>query len=158
MGLRDYQDAKADVILKYNADEARNLKTYGEIPETVKVTDTVNFVDDGLDDDIEFGDDSGSGEDDDINDIWTPHLGFTILVHNENKALFGKYFSIATFHSQGTLNWVSYILKKQQHQHHQHIIIKTIFESEKSISYKQREKKNHDKINTPIRILFANFV
>lgn len=69
MGLRDYQDAKADVILKYNADEARNLKTYGEIPETVKVTDTVNFVDDGLDDDIEFGDDSGSGEDDDINDI-----------------------------------------------------------------------------------------
>lgn len=71
MGLRDYQDAKADVILKYNADEARNLKTYGEIPETVKVTDTVNFVDDGLDDDIEFGDDSGSGEDDDINDIWT---------------------------------------------------------------------------------------
>lgn len=69
VGLRDYQDAKADVILKYNADEARNLKTYGEIPETVKVTDTVNFVDDGLDDDIEFGDDSGSGEDDDINDI-----------------------------------------------------------------------------------------
>ncbi|XP_057376993.1 eukaryotic translation initiation factor 1A, X-chromosomal-like [Daphnia carinata] len=69
VGLRDYQDAKADVILKYNADEARNLKTYGEIPDSVKVTDTVNFVDDGLDDDIEFGDDSGSGEDDDINDI-----------------------------------------------------------------------------------------
>merc|ERR1712127_910531 len=55
VGLRDYQDAKADVILKYNADEARNLKTYGEIPDSVKVTDTVNFVDDGLDDDIEFG-------------------------------------------------------------------------------------------------------
>merc|ERR1719318_325140 len=25
IGLRDYQDAKADVILKYSADEARNL-------------------------------------------------------------------------------------------------------------------------------------
>merc|ERR1719481_1770497 len=30
IGLRDYQDAKADVILKYSADEARNLKSYGD--------------------------------------------------------------------------------------------------------------------------------
>lgn len=37
IGLRDYQDAKADVILKYTADEARNLKTYGEFPETGKI-------------------------------------------------------------------------------------------------------------------------
>lgn len=36
LGLRDYQDKKADVILKYNADEARNLKSYGEIPESGK--------------------------------------------------------------------------------------------------------------------------
>ena len=28
----DIQDAKADVILKYSADEARNLKSYGENP------------------------------------------------------------------------------------------------------------------------------
>jgi len=69
VGLRDYQDAKADVILKYNADEARNLKTYGEIPDSVKVTDTVTFVDDGLDDDIEFGDDSGEDDEEDIDDI-----------------------------------------------------------------------------------------
>lgn len=34
IGLRDYQDAKADVILRYNPDEARNLKAYGELPET----------------------------------------------------------------------------------------------------------------------------
>lgn len=34
IGLRDYQDSKADVILRYNPDEARNLKTYGELPET----------------------------------------------------------------------------------------------------------------------------
>ena len=38
VGLRDYQDEKADVILKYTADEARNLKQYGELPETAKVT------------------------------------------------------------------------------------------------------------------------
>merc|ERR1711962_1588149 len=35
VGLRDYQDGKADVILKYSSDEARNLKTYGELPDTV---------------------------------------------------------------------------------------------------------------------------
>lgn len=33
LGLRDFQDTKADVILKYNPDEARNLKAYGELPE-----------------------------------------------------------------------------------------------------------------------------
>merc|ERR1739836_72438 len=44
VGLRDYQDNKADVILKYLPDEARNLKAYGEFPETVKITDTVDFV------------------------------------------------------------------------------------------------------------------
>lgn len=36
IGLREYQDTKADVILKYTPDEARNLKTYGEFPETGK--------------------------------------------------------------------------------------------------------------------------
>merc|ERR1719415_113106 len=56
VGLRDYQDAKADVILKYSADEARNLKSYGEFPESIKITDTVDFVGGDLDDDIEFDD------------------------------------------------------------------------------------------------------
>ncbi|XP_031548644.1 eukaryotic translation initiation factor 1A, X-chromosomal-like [Actinia tenebrosa] len=40
LGLRDYQDTKADVILRYNTDEARNLKSYGELPETAKINDT----------------------------------------------------------------------------------------------------------------------
>jgi len=39
IGLRDYQDTKADVILKYNSDEARNLKAYGELPENGEITD-----------------------------------------------------------------------------------------------------------------------
>ena len=33
VGLRDFEPSKADVLLKYTADEARNLKTYGELPE-----------------------------------------------------------------------------------------------------------------------------
>nr|XP_045000258.1 eukaryotic translation initiation factor 1A-like [Jaculus jaculus] len=33
IGLRDSQDNKADVILKYNADEARSLQAYRELPE-----------------------------------------------------------------------------------------------------------------------------
>jgi len=37
IGLRDYQDQKADVILKYTPDEARNLKAYGELPDSVNI-------------------------------------------------------------------------------------------------------------------------
>jgi len=74
VGLRDYQDAKADVILKYSADEARNLKSYGEFPESIKITDTVDFVGGDLDDDIEFDDVDSDGSDsagdhDEIDDI-----------------------------------------------------------------------------------------
>lgn len=39
IGLRDYQDHKADVIMKYSADEARNLKLYGELPDNAKIND-----------------------------------------------------------------------------------------------------------------------
>ncbi|WZN62803.1 eukaryotic translation initiation factor 1A [Chloropicon roscoffensis] len=39
VGLRDFQDEKADVILKYNADEARSLKAYGELPDNIRVND-----------------------------------------------------------------------------------------------------------------------
>ena len=48
LGLRDYQDGKADVILKYNPDEARNLKTYGELPENAKINEMA-FNEDGDD-------------------------------------------------------------------------------------------------------------
>uniref|UniRef100_A0A147BHU8 Eukaryotic translation initiation factor 4C n=1 Tax=Ixodes ricinus TaxID=34613 RepID=A0A147BHU8_IXORI len=57
--LRDYQYAKADVILKYNPDEARNLKSYGELPEHAKINDTVNFGEEEEDDNIEFDEVSG---------------------------------------------------------------------------------------------------
>ncbi|KAL1284020.1 Eukaryotic translation initiation factor 1A,Y-chromosomal [Trichinella pseudospiralis] len=51
--IRGKLHKKADVILKYNSDEARNLKTYGELPETAKINEG------GGDDEdfgIEFGD------------------------------------------------------------------------------------------------------
>ncbi|XP_068821576.1 eukaryotic translation initiation factor 1A, X-chromosomal-like [Capricornis sumatraensis] len=60
------KDNKADVILKYNADEARNLKAYGKLPEYVKINKTETF-DPGDDDEIQFED---IGDDDEaIDDI-----------------------------------------------------------------------------------------
>jgi len=66
IGLRDYQDVKADVLLKYTPEEARNLKNYGEIPESAKI----NEVDTGEDNDdnIAFDDVSDDEEVDDVID------------------------------------------------------------------------------------------
>ena len=47
IGLREYEDSKADVIGKYNATEARALKQTGEIPNTVET----NKEDDDPDED-----------------------------------------------------------------------------------------------------------
>ena len=41
------------------------MKTYGEFPETVRINETVTFVEDGFDEDIEFGDQVSSDEDSD---------------------------------------------------------------------------------------------
>merc|ERR1711998_198659 len=62
VGLRDYQDEKGDVILKYTADEARNLKTYGELPVDAKINESAVEVEFGDDDDVEF-------DFDDVDDI-----------------------------------------------------------------------------------------
>ncbi|TPP55718.1 Eukaryotic translation initiation factor [Fasciola gigantica] len=43
VGLRDYQDKKADVIMKYLNDEARTLKSLGEIPDTVKLEENTDI-------------------------------------------------------------------------------------------------------------------
>ncbi|XP_062179137.1 eukaryotic translation initiation factor 1A-like [Phragmites australis] len=66
VGLRDYQDDKADVILKYMNDEARLLKAYGELPETLRLNEGVDVDgpegEDGDNDYIQF-------EDEDIDKI-----------------------------------------------------------------------------------------
>jgi translation initiation factor 1A len=55
VGLREFQDDKCDVILKYNADEARNLKAYGELPDSAKINETDTFEkEEGDDIDFEF--------------------------------------------------------------------------------------------------------
>uniref|UniRef100_A0A8C1JAZ9 Eukaryotic translation initiation factor 4C n=1 Tax=Cyprinus carpio TaxID=7962 RepID=A0A8C1JAZ9_CYPCA len=65
------KDNKADVILKYNADEARSLKAYGELPEHAKINETDTFGP-GDDDEIQF-DDIGD-DDEDIDDVSTKVL------------------------------------------------------------------------------------
>lgn len=44
VSLREYQDDKADVIQRYNPDEARQLKQYGELPDTTKVNENEAFA------------------------------------------------------------------------------------------------------------------
>mmetsp|Transcript_11216 Transcript_11216/g.34345 ORF Transcript_11216/g.34345 Transcript_11216/m.34345 type:complete len:141 (+) Transcript_11216:146-568(+) len=39
VGLREFQDEKADIIMKYTPDEARNLKIYGEIPDSTAINE-----------------------------------------------------------------------------------------------------------------------
>ncbi|CAI4228330.1 unnamed protein product [Auanema sp. JU1783] len=60
IGLRDYQDDKADVILKYTPDEARRLKAEGELPENAKINEN-DEQDEG---EIVFKDMGGAGGED----------------------------------------------------------------------------------------------
>ena len=53
---RDFQDEKVDIIHKYTADEARNLKQYGELPETARINETaVDMAMTGDDDNDDIG-------------------------------------------------------------------------------------------------------
>lgn len=53
IGLREFQDSKADVIQKYSADEARNLKLYGELPDSAKIGELNGIPGDGNDDAVD---------------------------------------------------------------------------------------------------------
>jgi translation initiation factor 1A len=37
VGLREYQDNKCDILMKYTSEEVRNLKSYGELPSNVSL-------------------------------------------------------------------------------------------------------------------------
>lgn len=65
VSLRDFQDSKGDIILKYTPDEARALKSKGEIPETTKINES-DIFEDGYD---EVGIDFDETEGVDIEDI-----------------------------------------------------------------------------------------
>lgn len=67
VGLREFGDDKADVLLKYFDEEAKELKELGEIPEHIKINEG-NF---DLDDEDFGGDEEEKEEDDfDIDTIW----------------------------------------------------------------------------------------
>ena len=42
VSMREFQDGKGDVILKYSAEEARELKKLGQLPESVVINDTAD--------------------------------------------------------------------------------------------------------------------
>jgi translation initiation factor 1A len=88
LSLREFQDGKADVIVKYTADEARNraspvlailphllgtyhcdscytVKAYGELPENAKINETDAFGEEDGECAFEFGDE-GEVDIDDI--------------------------------------------------------------------------------------------
>jgi translation initiation factor 1A len=85
LSLREFQDGKADVIVKYTADEARNrkltwfyafdiskvdadsktVKAYGELPENAKINETDTFGEEEGECTFEFGED-GEVDIDDI--------------------------------------------------------------------------------------------
>lgn len=83
LSLRDFQDDKADVIVKYTADEARNrkphyhspavscliwarclVKAYGELPENAKINETDTFGDENDDCVYDFADEGEMDIDD----------------------------------------------------------------------------------------------
>jgi len=56
LGLREYQDGKADVLLKYNEEDVRALKRLGHLPQSAQITSEKRE-----EDDLPF-DFSGGGE------------------------------------------------------------------------------------------------
>ena len=66
IGLREFGDDKADVIMKYYEEEAKELKELGEIPEHVKINEGDFF------DEEPIGLDENAKEEEelDIDQIW----------------------------------------------------------------------------------------
>ena len=67
VSIREFQPDKCDVILKYHPDEARTLKTMGELPENTNIMETGKFGESDDECNIEFDDDSDEDDDDDLN-------------------------------------------------------------------------------------------
>lgn len=62
---------RADIILKYDGDEARSLKTYGELPDTVQINAGTEMLEgeEFGDDNFDFDEDAESGDDNDFDNI-----------------------------------------------------------------------------------------
>ena len=69
LGLREYQDEKADVIMRYTPEEARALRKYNEIPDTTDIAvDDEGYVEQQDECAFEFDDDA-TAADVDIDDL-----------------------------------------------------------------------------------------
>jgi len=67
VGKREFQDDKADIILRYNPDEARLLKKKGALPATITIEDREQEPEDDVPFDFTgASDDSGSDDDKEI--------------------------------------------------------------------------------------------
>jgi translation initiation factor 1A len=56
IGLREFQEDKADVIHKYTSEEARSLQAYDELPTSARINQTAidMAMDNGQDGELEF--------------------------------------------------------------------------------------------------------
>ena len=82
VGLRDFQDSRADVIMKYTAEEARKLKIYGELPDSAKINDTNVFGSNDDDDRIMFDDISDVVE---LRQETTDYVNFSFEEESESE-------------------------------------------------------------------------
>jgi len=64
IGLRPYQDSKADILRVYNSDEARRLKKMKELPNDAKI----DFEDKKVGEDVPFDFGGGQNEEEDNNE------------------------------------------------------------------------------------------
>lgn len=58
ISLRDFQNEKCDIILKYTPEEVRQLKAQDQIPESIEVNENENHGDIEFENDKEGGDNS----------------------------------------------------------------------------------------------------
>ena len=69
VSLRDFQDDQCDVIKKSNIDEARQLKSIGELPENARINEAAFDDEEDADAGFEFGAASEDEEDDKLDDL-----------------------------------------------------------------------------------------
>lgn len=62
VSLREFQDDKGDVILKYTSDEARALKNYKELPDNIRINENIGGDEEG--DEVEFQTGEGAADKD----------------------------------------------------------------------------------------------
>lgn len=81
IGLREFGDEKADVIMKYYDEEAKELKELGEIPEHIKINEAEFFdEEDGFD--YVAGEEEKEEDDLDIDNIWK-ECQYSISLHTQ---------------------------------------------------------------------------